>query len=194
MHTDECQITVEELICILIEEPHVHTDQCYQSQQTLICSQVPQEHYHDEQCLEFVLVCQVEKRQHGEGCFKSINTTNTALPTPTEDPTLSVTDTLEPTETLTDEPIETSTEEPTETPTGEPTEEPSEELTEDPLSLLVSDPNADLEHASQWEQTINKVKSSDVLGKDLVAIAETQIGCHESTLNFEVILEGTRAG
>ena len=53
-----------------------------------------------------------------------------------------------------------------------------------------SDPYADLETSEIWERSFGKLKLSGVWAKDLVAIAQTQLGYTESTSNFDAQLNG----
>ena len=120
--------------------------------------------------------------------------------------------TEEPTEEATEEP----TEEPTEGPTEEPTEEPTDEPTEEPAVHIHGDEcyeitylcgfeehihdfscypdlTADLENWDIWAASIPELTGQ--VAEDIVLVAQAQLGCGESTLNFEIADDGeTRNG
>lgn len=57
-----------------------------------------------------------------------------------------------------------------------------------------SDPNADVEAAADWEKTFEHVKLQKKWSKDLLAIAQTQIGYAESQNNYQVVENGMKKG
>ncbi len=57
-----------------------------------------------------------------------------------------------------------------------------------------SNPNADLESEADWKSTFKNVELSGVLPNDVINVAKTQVGYHESELNYEVDADGQRHG
>lgn len=62
------------------------------------------------------------------------------------------------------------------------------------LPTCYSNPNADVETKSEWESTFADIQLSGDLAEDLIAIAKTQIGYQESTLNYTVSSDGITRG
>lgn len=59
--------------------------------------------------------------------------------------------------------------------------------------LCYADKNADIETADMWEKTLPK-ELSGIWEKDLIAVAESQIGYRESEHNYTIDSEGSRQG
>ena len=156
-----------------------------------------EEHRHTEECqTEMVLLC-------GFGAEADFQES-------TEEPTdESVQETaVAPAEEPTDEPIEV----PTEEAAAEPTEESAEETTTHVHSdecyeitylcgfdehihelSCYSDLSADLEDWDIWAESIPELTGR--ISEDIVLVAQSQLGCSESTLNFEIADDGeTRNG
>ena len=58
----------------------------------------------------------------------------------------------------------------------------------------VSDPSADLEYEEQWDRLFENIVLSGDWGRDLLAIAESQLGYFESSRNFEAELNEEGSG
>ena len=54
--------------------------------------------------------------------------------------------------------------------------------------------DADLENKEDWERSVAGAEEKFTTAEMLVSVARTQLGCTESTLNFEVDLHGVRRG
>ena len=194
-HTDECyatQVTESQsdpvLVCDLTEVPHEHIESCYilqktegHDESTLICVNSDEAHVHTDECYslvhiegseEKVLVCNLvtEPHIHTESCY--------AQHTETTDKYLICT-------------IPTETHEHAavcyEKVLVCEKKEHIHELT------CYSDEMADVETQLDWQAMFAGMITGD-LRKDLVSIAESQLGYTESILNFEVNEDGTRNG
>ena len=194
-HTDECyatQVTESQsdpvLVCDLTEVPHEHIESCYilqktegHDESTLICVNSDEAHVHTDECYslvhiegseEKVLVCNLvtEPHIHTESCY--------AQHTETTDKYLICT-------------IPTETHEHAavcyEKVLVCEKKEHIHELT------CYSDEMADVETQLDWQAMFAGMITGD-LRKDLVSIADSQLGYTESVLNFEVNEDGTRNG
>ena len=158
VHTDSCYAAVE--------EGHVHTDSCYEFQRgELICTlEENGEHSHDDACYEQlkVLVCPLEEHPVVSASVLICE----EVEAPVHQHSESCFETVEPVRELI-----------CELPEHVHTEACYEELTP-------GDPTADLETAADWEAGMSGVVLTGDYRADLLAIAETQLGYHESTLNF----------
>ena len=116
----------------------------------------------------------------------------TPVPSETPEVTAEPTETPEATPEPSEEPEETA--EPTAEPVPDMTEEEEEELAENQLvseedlknAEPAADPEADRESAEYWMSMFSGIELSGVWADDLITIAESQIGYHESTRNFVV--------
>lgn len=189
-HSESCYETRQgDLICTLEEtdgqeatedqeaiEAHHHSDDCYTWQSVLVCGLEESESTSTLICTEPV----AETHIHSESCFL----------------------TTEVTEELPEPEMQESAEPETEGSAQPETSEPVE--TEDILICgleehthsiaCYSDPNADLETAEDWEQTLARAELTGVWAEDVIAIAETQLGYTESTVNYQVAEDGTLQG
>ena len=164
-----------------------------------------EEHQHDEACiLEKVLICGYDVEEPTEV------PTETSTEPPTEIPAEA------PTEIPAEVPTEISTEAPTEAPTA-PTEVLVDVLAEQSTDEHIhsdacyeitylcgleehihdlscyTDTNADLEDWGIWAASIPELTGQ--IAEDIVLVAQAQLGCMESTLNFELAEDGqTRNG
>lgn len=120
----------------------------------------------------------------------------TEAPTEATEATEAPAETTEPTEvpTETTEDAETPTEatEAAEAPTE--TTEATEPTEETEPTGPVSDPTADLETAAIWEATVANVKLTGDPAKDILLIAQSQLGYTESQTNFIIDEHGNEDG
>lgn len=172
-HTDECyelvltcgeaetgDVQESRLICGLDEYQHEHTDACYTESRVLICTD--DEHMHTDSCytVQRELTCTDTGHVHTQECYAS------GLP-------------------------------------DEAGSEPhihSEECYEKHLICekelhthtlqCSSDPEADVESSAVWERTVAGVSLTGDWNKDILAIAETQLGYSESERNYQVDEDG----
>ena len=154
VHTEECYAPVS---------GHVHTEDCYQLQQgELICTlEANESHTHSPDCYEqvAVLVCTLEEQAEPE----LICGRTTPLYHQHDESCFAA---AEPELVLICEiPEHTHTEECYET-------------------LTPGDPTADLETAADWEAGLSGAVLTGDYRQDLLSVAQTQLGYHESTRNF----------
>jgi len=185
-HDDSCRPLV--LICTNEQEDHVHSDECFalSTEEEFICGQEEAEgHIHGEECYvlhEDVYLCGMEETEghtHGEACYQTENICSCEISTETE----------------------AEGEETAEAPSSHVhTEECYEILSECPLEEHIhvescySDITADLETEDDWEYSLREASRGFTTAETLVSLARTQLGYTESTLNFEVDLNGIRRG
>ena len=195
-----------------VTEAHTHTDACYGTGENLACGET-EGHVHSDACYEQILQCQTpesEGHTHGTDCYiwneeltcgleegqeVEVIPETTAAAEPElicKEPVAIVhihtedcfyVEETEPTLTCTQPEDETHTH--TQQCYGTWTyicglEEHTHELT------CYSDPTADVETAEVWERTFAHVTLTGDYGKDVLAIAETQLGYTESTRNYAV--------
>ncbi|MBQ0037615.1 MAG: Cna B-type domain-containing protein [Clostridiales bacterium] len=175
-HGDECYNEDGELICGMEEsEGHTHTDACYET--VLICAE--QEHTHSDKCYtvteektEKVLTCKLPEHKHAAACFDA---------PPAEEEGYYC---------------------------GKVSHHHSKEqgcyfedgslkctLDEHEHTLACkSNPNADLETEEIWRDSFSDVKKSGNWAKDVLAIADSQLGYTESTRNYIVEDHDTMKG
>ena len=169
VHTDKCYETKKALSCTLTEgEGHTHSDACYETIQTLVCTDP--EHAHDESCYteSRVLICGQEEaapHHHSDSCY-------------TEEKTLACGFEEASAHTHTDECY-----------TIEKKLICDHKVHEHTLQCY-SDPEADVETRETWERTVERVELTDDWNADVLAIAKTQLGYHESERNYEVQANG----
>ena len=180
-HDENCYNAEGELVCTLPENPgHVHTEACY--------APIEEGHVHDDACYELQqgeLICGLEENdehQHSEDCYEQLKVL--VCPLAEQAPVQPELICGQP-ETITHQHTESCFE------TVEPVRELICELPEHVHSetcyddeLTPGDPTADLETAADWEASFSSVTLTGEYREDLVAIAESQLGYHESTLNF----------
>ena len=195
-HTDDCYEQVRTLTCPLSEEGHAHTDDCYETQQELICGTEESDgHVHGDDCYleESVLICTSEDPDHihGDSCFE----TQKVLSCGQE-------------EQEAHHHTESCFETRQALVCGQEEQEPHQHA-EDCYTITYdrekricgreihqhtlqcySNPEADVESASDWEKTFDSAERTGNWAKDIVAIAQTQIGYTESTHNYTVLADG----
>ena len=195
VHSEACKQTEKTLTCTIVEQVHEHTDACYTTTTNLTCT----EHVHTADCAQ--LTCTDEGHAHTDACY--------AYTCESPNSTHQHTDSCYTTESVlkcdyhqhTDE-CYTTTEVNTCGVTqdnhthsyacygGEKTLScTQEEHTH--TSACYSNPEADLETAENWKDTLPK--EDDFTGtwaKDLLAVAESQLGYKESDKNYQVAEDG----
>lgn len=208
-----------ELICT--HEEHEHTDECYEEIKTLICGfaeeveeaeaeapaegedaaegeteAAPAKHIHTDECykIEKVLKCEVEEHKHGNGCFENI-------PAKTEKKLICGKSEHVHTEACYDAPKAGDDgyycSYCAHTHGADCYDEdgilrctiPEHTHTE----ICKSNIKSDVETAEDWEKTIAKLDLTGNIKKDVITIAESQLGYTESTTNF-VLLNGDKMG
>ena len=198
IHDDSCYLiqlaeAKEEhrLVCQQTEEPHLHGDSCYETvmmepiiESVLVCEGESETHFHEIGCYEMrqigtreenLLICNLisEPHQHIEGCFA------VEITEPVEERIL-ICGLSEETHIHEDACYE-----------WELTCEKAEHI----HSLACySDQSADVETMLDWQQMFEDYPYTGDLRRDLVGIAQTQVGYAESALNFAVGPDGIRRG
>lgn len=172
-HSDSCYTTKEYLSCELKEtDGHKHGEDCYETVRDLICNDTNEEHEHTDECYEEkqVLVCQLEEcepHHHGSGCYE----TQTECTCGKE---------------------ECKPHKHSEACYEMDYDHPQCKLPIHRHTLqCFSNPEADVETASVWEHSFDKVELTGNWHKDVIDLAETQLGYTESTANYEVQEDGT---
>ena len=176
-HTEECYATIQELTCEQEESPeHAHTDDCYTEVRTdeLICGQEESPgHTHTEECYTAPqeLTCGQEEHPehiHTEECYA----TDQKLTCDQEENEGHV---------HTDECCETGTE----LTCGQ------EEHTHS--AQCYSNPDA-VETEDEWKAAFAEYQLTGEWGKDIAAIAKSQVGYAENTENYSVSEDGSQKG
>ncbi len=214
-HGDECYETRTVPACGLEEsEGHTHGDDCYAETEAYICGLEESEggelicgleeskgHTHDEGCYEDVLICEIpesEEHEHNEECYESRLTcelkeseghshTEACYSTGHihTDACLGTVKTL-----ICEIPESAGHTHSEECGTTEERvlvcEKPEHTHTDD-CYPEASDNSADTETAAYWESTFANVTLTGNYADDVLAIAETQLGYHESTKNFQYV-------
>ena len=185
------------LICGL--EEHTHTDECYgeivaPESTRLICER--SEHVHDETCRdeEGCLICESEEHTHTEECFEII-------PEHTEQGLICTLSEHVHTDACYDAPVEA---EPVFCGYAGHKHNDNCCLSDGTLLCTLpehehapdcySDPNADLESWLTWETSMEGIELTENWSKDVLAIAESQLGVNESERNFHVDENGVKKG
>ncbi len=161
-----------DLICTNEDPEHVHTDECYAWEEVLTC-EIPEgegAHHHSEECYETQLVLSCGKEE-GEGAH-------------THDDTC-----YEIQRVLICDKEEVKTEHVHTVDCFKVVDMSPEEIHAKRLSELPeSDPDADVESPDVWESRFASVPLSGHWDRDLLKIAETQLGYTESQRNFDAVL------
>jgi len=208
-----------ELICPLEEqEGHTHDESC--RTQTLICEQGEQEdHIHEESCFAWEAdhICgkeEIPSHAHDESCYVLLEDSficgqeETGGHTHTDDcwyigTGFSCGMTEEEGHVHTDECLGEDTQlgcGMDSTPGHTHSEECYEVLAECPLEEHIhtescySNMDADLESDDDWEMTLPDLSDAMTTGEMVAMVAQSQLGYTESTLNFEVDMDGIRRG
>ncbi len=174
IHTEECsntEITEEVLICELLEEEgHLHTEECFE--ENLICTE-EENHSHTEDCyLNEELICiKAEIHIHEELCYEK----NLNCEKEEKDGHFHAEDCF--------------------------VIERSECIIAEHVHGIgcYSDASADIETEEQWKAGFASAELSEIISENLITIAKTQLGYHESTVNYivddgEIIKGRTRYG
>ncbi len=170
-HSDSCYEVTDVLICT---EDHEHTDACYEKE--LICSEA--EHTHDDSCYEDVpahsesrLACGKEQHVHTDACFDAPAAVDSGF----------YCGCVEHTHSEANGCYENGKLKCT--------------IPEHTHSIgCTNNKNADVENASVWESSFADVELTLDWNKDVIAIAESQLGYKESTRNFVIADDGTISG
>ncbi len=173
VHNDDCYAWEELLTCEIPEGEgaHHHSEECYETQRVLSCGQEEREpgHMHSEECYETqrVLSCGKEAGEgahtHDETCY--------------EIQKVLICDKEE----VKNEHVHTAE-------CFQVVDMTPEEIHALHLSELPeSDPEADVESPDVWESRFASVPLSGEWDRDLLKIAETQLGYTESQRNFEAV-------
>ena len=176
VHDEVCYgIAPGALLCPEEETPgHIHDDTCRNESGDLVCGlEELSGHSHDPSCYEQyqILICtEGETHVHSETCYTDVET---ALDTEVLTCTLS------------------ESEDHTHTALCYGTWELTCELTEHThTSLCRTDPTADVETEAMWTAAFADIPLTGQWDKDLLAIAQSQLGYQESTRNYEVAEDG----
>jgi len=194
------------LICQDETAEHEHAPECYSGEATLIC-QLDEMHAHTQDCYESVLICElpeVEAHTHSDDCYHWVETIICGMeegqPEPTEAPEpilickINIPETHVHSETCFETHFDGCTEEHVHT-TDCAGWHLSCQLEEHQHHLICySDPDADVETAAVWEKVLEQVELSGDSRKDLLAVAQTQLGYCESTKNYVVDEDQTTRG
>ena len=193
-HTDECYREEKVLVCGQEEgEGHVHDESCYTEETVNVCGLEESEgHYHDESCYdeEGNLICtrpEGEGHTHTDECFE----TRRVLSCGKEEGEGAHTHTdacYEIQKVLICDKEEVTTEHVHTADCFKVVDMSPEEIRAKTMSELPeSDMTADVESAADWESRFSSVTLSGDWDKDLLKIAETQLGYTESQRNFDVV-------
>lgn len=166
VHTDSCYTEESTLSCTLAETPgHTHTQECISSEERLICTDISPEHAHTAECYETVetYICGQEEsagHTHTDACYQTEKVLNcTAGETTTNH---------QHTEECYEKVLTCTKEEHTHS------------------VQCYANPRADVETQAVWEQTMANVELSGDWSEDLITIAKTQLGYHESKANYMI--------
>ncbi len=164
IHSESCSAAEEKiLICELTEEEaHLHNEECFLDE--LIC-ETDENHVHSDECFDENgnLICEkTENHIHAEECYE--NSLICEFPE-TEGHSHG------------DECYEIKS-------SACETEEHTHTL------ACYSDETADVETEAQWKAGFANADLGDVVSENLITIAKTQLGYHESTRNYIVLDDG----
>ena len=199
-HGEECYST--ELICTLTEESetvkHKHKADCYIEEKALICSQEESEgHTHGEACqkLEEELVCgqeESEEHAHTDECYEEKLTY--VCGQEESEGHLHTDECYEVNEKLVCE-LETEeiTKEHVHTESCYEKKFTCELVEHTHTKICYSNKEADVETATDWENTLPK-ELTGVWADDVLAVADSQLGYTESTRNYVVDDDGETRG
>ena len=166
-------------------EEHTHSESCLAAEEKVLICELSEEeaHFHSEQCFEKVLICETEENHlHSEECYSG---EELICEKPEEhihsEECYEISLICEILETEGhshgDECYEIKT--------------VSCELSEHSHSLeCYSDKTADIETEEQWKSGFASVQLSKNVSENLITIAKSQLGYHESTKNYEVAEDG----
>ncbi|MBR2042424.1 MAG: Cna B-type domain-containing protein [Oscillospiraceae bacterium] len=163
IHSEECAALSEEvLVCEIPEkEAHFHSEECFEK--VLIC-ETEENHLHTEECFaEETIICgKTENHLHTEECFENL----LICELPEEEGHIHNEECYE---------IKTV----------------SCEIDEHSHNLeCYSDKTADIETEEQWKAGFASAQLSETVSENLITIAKSQLGYHESTKNYIVLEDG----
>ena len=191
IHDDTCLGLVRgDLICELEEsEGHTHSEACYARESEPSCGLAEGEgaHTHDESCYETHEICVCGEEElpvhvHGEGCFHMEDMSDEEIAALKEKEDREKEDKEE------DKEKEDEEEEELE-------EEESFDVTGDEGTWLIEgDPDADVENEAVWQNMFAELEFSGEYARDLLTVAETQLGYGESMANYAVTPGGAYKG
>ena len=198
-HSDMCWTVEYGLTCEKQEgEGHTHTETCYEEQTIIFCT-VPQvgEHTHTEECGSECVIIPGVYHAHDESCFATVELEEPELIC--EIPEHVHVDECYPKKLPPDEGYlcdigahkheETCYDE-----TGKLTCNIVEHIHEVTCKVENYDPEADLEAPEDWESTMIGIKLTGNWPKDVLAIAESQLGYRESDKNVIMLEDGSIKG
>ena len=178
IHTEDCYGEAPTLACPMEEsEGHIHVGECYATTTVLFCGQEESEdHIHSEECFteKSTLVCELpesEGHQHSDTCYVMERQLLCGLGEAQA-------------HTHSDECFEHIPKLICEIP----------EHTHDDSCFEQPDTTADLETAVEWEASLSDVELTGDWSRDVVAIAQTQLGYEESNRNFIWNENGNKQG
>ena len=204
VHTDACYTEKPVLICTLEEnDGHVHSVEagCYtRVQGDLICTDEDPEHVHNDNCYawEEVLTCEIPvgdgAHHHSEDCYETRRVLSCGKEegegAHTHDGTC-----YEMQKVLICDKEEITREHVHTVDCFQVVDMSPEEIHALHLSELPeSDPDADVESPDVWESRFASVPLSGEWDRDLLKIAETQLGYTESQRNFDAVLDENGEG
>lgn len=182
-HDDNCYEIQSVIVCTLEQiAQHTHDESCLDENGTIVCGITPAEvHIHDENCSavtqlgEKELVCQIEEHIHTDECYPIQEDM------PTESPFLCGLGEHTHGETCADE-------------NGELVCTLSEHIHTAPCVVKDYDGTADMETQTDWEASVAGVERSGNYPKDILAIAQSQLGYRESSRNVWLCEDGSLKG
>ena len=166
-------------------EEHAHSESCLEAEEKVLLCELPEEeaHFHSEECSEKVLICETEEGHlHSEECYSEEQ-----LICEKEEEHIHSGECYE-TSLLCGIP---ETEGHSHGDECYELKTVSCELSEHSHSLeCYSDKNADIETEEQWNASFASEDFGDVVSENLITIAKSQLGYHESTKNYIVLEDG----
>ena len=163
IHSESCALSEEKiLICELLEEAeHFHSEECFEK---ILACETEERHLHSEECYSGEeLICEKpEEHIHSEECYES----SLICEIPETEGHAHSEDCYE---------VET---------TSCITEEHTHSL------ACYSDGTADIETEEQWNASFAFEDLGEVVSENLITIAKSQLGYHESTKNYIVLEDG----
>lgn len=202
-HGADCFCPGEVFVCTM-EEGHFHQEACFMEEE-LIC-RIPEGHVHDASCREQVLCCELPETEghlHADGCYGQNQILNCLLEEYDGDAVLVCT---EPDAAIHVHSSLCCHTEPVKQPLTCKLAEDEQHLhfrlcygewkqvctleEHTHTAVCYVDRTADVETESLWEETFAHVELTGDWRKDVLRIAETQLGYHESIRNYIVLEDG----
>ncbi len=183
-HDETCYGMRPKLVCDLEQiGVHTHNDTCLNEQGTLVCGITPAvPHDHEADCFrreeydQPQLICTEPEHSHSAACYPQ----EEELPQPNDGSICGMGLHIHG-ETCFDE-------------NGDLTCTLAEHTHSEPCFVANYDPNADLETQETWEKSIENVKLSGNWARDVLAVAESQLGYRESDRNVKLWEDGSLKG